>query len=178
MYSVGNIKTINYQTHSVPKLATIYNPQNLEYNRSYQYSQRSSIYRCLLRGFPSRPISPGCYLLASSQKKGYLRDRDPADEKGQRKTEYSNNPVRSIIVCTIVSENDIEDDSAKVARGPGQSRYDTVVCRMDVRDNSKVRTISCFREEGSSRNCSDESVDIDTWNCSDADQDDTLNCRT
>jgi hypothetical protein len=76
-----------------------------------------------------------------------LGHTNPTDEKCQSQTYSPHDPIPFVIVCTIESEHQIENDTAQVARSTRQTRDDSVIRRENMRNNSKVRTVTGFSED-------------------------------
>ena len=69
-----------------------------------------------------------------------------------------------MILGAVKSEYEGKNYPAKIAGGSGQSRNDSIIGWMDVRDNGKISAVSCISKDGRDRNSGDESVNFDLGN--------------
>ena len=69
------------------------------------------------------PITQTFSLVAANLSLG--NRSDPTDRKVNGDGNYANDPEHSPVICSVISENDSEDDTTQVASCAGASRYDT-----------------------------------------------------
>lgn len=83
-----------------------------------------------------------------------------------------------MIVGAIESKNQIEDDSAEIARSASQTGHNPVVGRVHMRDHCKVGSISGLSKDGHYREGANQPVNVVGLNGSDANKNDTLDTGT
>jgi hypothetical protein len=72
-----------------------------------------------------------------------------------------------VIVGSVKSENEGEHDPTKIAASACQPRNNSVICRMNVRNDGKIRTVTCVCENGAYGNGCDKRMNVDVRNKAD-----------
>src|SRR5579859_2799496 len=108
----------------------------------------------------------------------YLGNRNPRHKQRQDQADCPDDPICFVILRPVISEEDIENNATKVPGCAGETRYNTVVGGMNVRDDSEIGAVSCFRENSGNRNGSYQSMDAHIRNCANTDHDNALHSRT
>ena len=108
----------------------------------------------------------------------YLGDTNPADGDYHAQADYSDDPVCLVIIRAKEAEDQVENDSTNITGRTRQSGNDTVVRRVYMWYHREVRAVTGLSEYCCDGCRSDESMDVDIRDRSDADQHDSLRCST
>src|SRR5579862_5778355 len=128
--------------------------------------------------FPATQFRQATVISHFTWSMGYLRSANPRDTERQRKTNNTHDPVPLSVVGAVESENEVEDDTAQVARSAGQTGDNTVVGWMHMGDDGKVGAVTSLGKDGRYCDGANQCMNIDTGNCPDTDEDNTLNRGT
>ena len=79
-----------------------------------------------------------------------------------------------MVIGTIESENQIENDATKIARGTRQARYNSVIWRKDVRNKGEVGAVTSLGKDSDNSDSPDQSFNLDPGDSTDANHDQSL----